>query len=1547
MADAQISFGIDTRELFAGLQNASAQTQQVITKLEQDAKRLGDALVNNMSKGAGGVQNSKRELQGFIEENKRALAAMQLNGEAGTKAYKAIEDSVKKAQQEVAKIDDAAKKVDASLAGIGDGGNAATGKIGGMFSGLTDKIPGLSGGLGNLGGSFQSLAGGVTGLVPGLGSLTGVLAGGGITAGIAAVGAGVAYAIDKGKEFETQLASLSSITGVSGAGLQDLGNKAQIMASKFGTDASANIDAFKTILSKLGPDIAKSPEALNSMAESVNTLSKATGDTPGAATEALTGALLQFGVDLQDPKNAADAMAVAMNTLAAGAKFGASEVPEVAAAINVAGVAASKSKVSFEETNSAIQILAAGGKVGAEAGTSLRNVLNKLGEGRFLPKDTAKELEKAGVDINKLGDTSITFSERLRELQKIQSDAALTTKLFGTDSAAASILIKGALNDTGSGMDALTKNVTGTQTATEQAAINMATFAETLARVKSNIDNFAISFYQGIQQVFGMIGEAVGPSMSRLFDAVGGTWQRIWSVVGPILTLIGGGIISAISTAINVVVETVTIAYNVFVSVFDGIVNAVQPIIDAFSEVGKIIGDALGFGDKGGETLDFMAIFQSVLNGVGDAIRFVADLISGALSGAISFVLTPVRFLAEVIGSVITKVAEWIKQSGILETVIGAVTSAVDFFQGIIQSIEGAFNAVIATVNDLIGFWNEMTSIVNLSGNVWQGFQSALNSVWEIIKNVANAIFDFGANIITTYLIEPVKAAIGWVTGIVSKIGEWVLSFGAVQGVISILRNAAAGVSGFFANIGSYIDTVKMAIGGIVSALNEVGNLVSEFFGAISRADFSGAYNVVANSINRISSAYKEGQETAGKYLQAQKEQEAQAASMARVLDKLAGSSTNAANKQVVLNDFIVQQPDGTKPPPGGDDDTEEKEKGKTAKTITEFQKRKAAYDEFARGLEIARDTEFSKFTEAQKKESAEYQKRLQADAGKLNEYLNEQFQKQKTTQFVELPVSIKPQGDNESASVIQKFYVDTFLKNREVVDKLAAEQLKDQLKAEAEARKQAVADAEKQYKELSDIIAADIKQNTTAIATAIPNTGALTQAQYDEAKKNGDDYVETLRVKGRFINDQLVSAQIAGADKAAEALQKQLDANNSLLNTAEQRLAAYVDASDVTLQNSTLANVAAYAAQRALIGAFLNDKTQAEREQAEQARAARLAELEQEETDLETSLAKREISFDEYQQKLGAIADERREQESQQEQTFNAVLANLKRSGEQALNEIAKQQSAPIIATAKDKQTKILAAENELAQAQRALNRTLITDTEQYAKAQQDVAEKTKALADVDEQTYGFRTAVLEEFAGRAIEQFGALAATGTATLGDFGKAGLKIAADLLAQQIPIFVAQIFGTTVGQLGPFGVVVAGGLTATLWALYNEAVAGFKTGGYTGDAGTDEVTGVVHGQEYVLNAEATRANRDVLEWANKTNRPIAEYYKFHTVETSTTAVTHDGQLINEVQKLREETRNLGVHIRRNTTVELTGQLVADGNSINAMIEHNKRKTIRRG
>lgn len=70
------------------------------------------------------------------------------------------------------------------------------------------------------------------------------------------------------------------------------------------------------------------------------------------------------------------------------------------------------------------------------------------------------------------------------------------------------------------------------------------------------------------------------------------------------------------------------------------------------------------------------------------------------------------------------------------------------------------------------------------------------------------------------------------------------------------------------------------------------------------------------------------------------------------------------------------------------------------------------------------------------------------------------------------------------------------------------------------------------------------------------------------------------------------------------------------------------------------------------------------------------------------------------------------------------------------------------------------------------------------------------------------------------------------------------------------------------------------------------IAGFKSGGYTGDYGTDEVAGVVHGREYVVNAAATARNRQALEAMNAgktmSNGTVVEFHnhgnpKSYTVE----------------------------------------------------------------
>lgn len=74
----------------------------------------------------------------------------------------------------------------------------------------------------------------------------------------------------------------------------------------------------------------------------------------------------------------------------------------------------------------------------------------------------------------------------------------------------------------------------------------------------------------------------------------------------------------------------------------------------------------------------------------------------------------------------------------------------------------------------------------------------------------------------------------------------------------------------------------------------------------------------------------------------------------------------------------------------------------------------------------------------------------------------------------------------------------------------------------------------------------------------------------------------------------------------------------------------------------------------------------------------------------------------------------------------------------------------------------------------------------------------------------------------------------------------------------------------VASAGSFGGAAIAGMAAIgilFAAVMAFASKGFKTGGYTGNGGVSDVAGVVHGQEFVMNASATRRNRPLLESLN--------------------------------------------------------------------------------
>ncbi|MGV4611284.1 phage tail tape measure protein, partial [Ornithobacterium rhinotracheale] len=333
------------------------------------------------------------------------------------------------------------------------------------------------------------------------------------TEGVNRLGSRISEAAKVGEDFEASLLDVSAIAGVSGEKLDALGDKARELAKTFGTEATDNLETFKTILSRLGPQLGESDEAMEKMGRYVNTLSKTMGGDAKGATDALTTSMLQFKVNLDDPIAAAGQMERMMNVMAAGAKEGAAEVPQIAQALVQAGGAAKLSNVSFEETNAALQALAKSGKYGAEAGVGLRNVLIKMNAPSALSKEATEMLKSYGVNMKKVSDASVPFADRLRELQKIGKNTDALAAVFGAENIQSA---QGLINSADAQAE-LTEQITGTNVAYEQAEIVMSGWSEKMKRAKAWIDDLKIGSFK-FTSVLGVMGDTLGGTVSVLGD---------------------------------------------------------------------------------------------------------------------------------------------------------------------------------------------------------------------------------------------------------------------------------------------------------------------------------------------------------------------------------------------------------------------------------------------------------------------------------------------------------------------------------------------------------------------------------------------------------------------------------------------------------------------------------------------------------------------------------------------------------------------------------------------------------------------------------------------------------------------------------------------------------------------------------------------------------------------------------------------------------------------------------------------------------------------
>ena len=214
--------------------------------------------------------------------------------------------------------------------------------------------------------------------------------------------------------------------------------------------------------------------------------------------------------------------------------------------------------------------------------------------------------------------------------------------------------------------------------------------------------------------------------------------------------------------------------------------------------------------------------------------------------------------------------------------------------------------------------------------------------------------------------------------------------------------------------------------------------------------------------------------------------------------------------------------------------------------------------------------------------------------------------------------------------------------------------------------------------------------------------------------------------------------------------------------------------------------------------------------------------------------------------------------------------------------------------------------------------------DREYVAAKEQLHAEHDIKLVDARQADYESQLQVYSQIAGMTAQTFDQM----TGMLREsVGESNALYKTMFLAGKAASIAQAIVNTEEGatkalaQGGAYGSLLAGVVRATGYAsvglIAGQTIAGYKSGGYTGNYGVNQEAGVVHGQEYVLNAAATkRVGVGTLDAINSGKslgekatvvQPQINVYTLPG-ETADVSMNSDGSLDVRIRKIaREEAR----------------------------------------
>lgn len=549
-----------------------------------------------------------------------------------------------------------------------------------------------------------------------------------------------------GIEFQQSMANLSSVTGFVGKDLERLGETARRIGISSGIGASGAADALGLLASLIDVDKIGMDGLIELQGKAI-LLAQASGMSMTEAANSMTGVINQFGLE-------ANQAGRIINILAAGSKYGAATIPQLAESFKIVGDVANTAGLSVESAAGAIEVLSKNNLKGVEAGTALRNVVLKM-------------QTVMGVNFS-----NTSFQEALIELKPHMKDVTYMSKLFGIENVvAAQFLVENT-----DLLKELTDRVTDTNVAQEQAAIRTNTWSQHIKVQTAQFNDWAISLQQnfgGIMnflQVGGQIGNIFMTLLpvGKVFGAIGvGVWKaglgvvrfgrtlRMLSLVQKTKSAFGYAMAVGRCGIMGRIAAGLLAGYNRMISLGAVLLNKATWAQVRHAVAGKFLAFWTGIGTKANlvaasvmsawRYITAAATWTELRKVTITKLHTLCTLLSSRamrIAGAVTMGWTKITKVAAVVQGGLTKVLRGVRtvmMTGVLPALSGVIAAT---WAWTVALLANPVTWIVLAIGALI------TGIV-LCWQKFAGFRAVILTIWDAIKGFGMALF--------TWMVTPLK----------------------------------------------------------------------------------------------------------------------------------------------------------------------------------------------------------------------------------------------------------------------------------------------------------------------------------------------------------------------------------------------------------------------------------------------------------------------------------------------------------------------------------------------------------------------------------------------------------------------------------------------------------------------------------------------------------------------------------------------------------------------------------------------------------------------